>query len=47
MEGKGVGVEERLEFEGFLNRRQKQFINFTQRLICNIEGQEEHPDDFA
>ena len=27
MEGKGVGVEEGLEFQGFLNRRQK--INFT------------------
>ena len=25
MEGKGVGVEEGLEFQGFLNRKQKQF----------------------
>ena len=25
MEGKGVGVEEGLEFQGFLNRKQNQF----------------------
>ena len=48
MEGKGVGVEEGLEFQGFLNKKKtKKVHHFYKKWICNIEGQGENPDDFA
>ena len=38
MEGKGVGVEEGLEFQGFLIRRQKIYFTKSEYVISKAKG---------